>query len=369
MKMKTKAAIVYEYNKPMIVEEVDLDPPREKEVLIQFSSAGLCHSDLSIMRGALPVYPLPCILGHEGAGKIVEVGSAVTKISPNDHALMMWVPVCGDCFYCRRGQHNLCSQKDRTRLGTTLDGSFRLKKGKENIYMMAGVGSFSEFNVVSEQSVLPLQQEIPLDVAALFGCAAITGFGAVINKARVPAGSSVAIVGCGGVGMNVIQAAAIIGATDIVAIDVNTDKLELAKKFGATLTINSLQTDVVEKVKDITSGRGVDYAFEAVGRPDTALSAFNMIRRGGYLVLVGIPNLKETLVLPMIEIPFMEKSVLGCYYGSGDIRLSLDTLIKLYNRGSLKTDLMISARYRLEEINKGFEDLESGKNLRGLIMY
>ena len=367
--MRTKAAVVYEYKKPLVIDEIKMDGPKEKEILIQYKAAGLCHSDLSVTTGVMRLPPLPCIPGHEGAGLVQEVGPGVTKVKPGDHVLLMAVPICGQCYYCLRGHHHLCVDKDKVRLGKMLDGTCRLRKGDQEIHSMMGVGSFSEYNIVSERSVLPLDPEIPFDVAALFGCAVMTGVGAVINKAKVKPGSHVVIVGVGGVGLNVIQGANLANATQIIAIDILDHKLEMAKQFGATHTINASREDALERVRELTGGIGVDYAFEAIGKLETVLTAYQMIRRGGSVVIVGIPDMETKLVLPLYEIPQMEKNILGCYYGSGDARILLRMLIQLYKGGRLKTDQLISRRYSLEEINSGFKDLESGKNTKGVIIF
>jgi S-(hydroxymethyl)glutathione dehydrogenase/alcohol dehydrogenase len=367
--MKTKAAVLYEYGKPLIIEELELAGPKEKEVLVKNRAAGLCHTDLSVINGIVRMPPLPCVPGHEGAGVIQEVGRGVTKVKPGDSVLLMWVPICGQCYYCLRGQPYLCAEKDKTRSGTMLDGTYRLRKGTRNIHSMLGVGCFSEYNVVSEQSLLPIDPTIPFDLAAVAGCGVITGVGAVINKAKVRPGSTVAVMGAGGVGLNVIQGAVLANATKILAIDILDRKLELAKLFGATHVINASKEDPLKKVMEITKGMGVDYAFEAIGKAETALTTYKLIRRGGYAVVVGVPDLEAKLTLPLYEIPLMEKSILGCNYGSGEPRVDLVTFLELYKAGRIHLDELVTHRYRLEEINAGFKDLEAGKNARGMIIY
>jgi len=367
--MKTKAAVLYEYGKALVIDELELASPKEKEVLIKNKAAGLCHTDLSIINGVIRMPPLPCIPGHEGAGVVQEVGPGVTKVKAGDPVLLMWVPVCGQCYYCLRGQTYLCAEKDKTRSGTMLDGTCRLRKGSQDIHSTLGVGCFTEYNVVSEQSVLPIDPSIPFDMAAVVGCGVITGVGAVINKAKVKPGSSVAVVGVGGVGLNVIQGAVLANATKIMAIDILDSKLELARQFGATHVINASKEDPLERVMEITQGIGADYAFEAVGTAEAALTAYNLIRRGGCVVVVGVPGLDAKLTLPLVEIPGMEKSILGCNYGSGDSRTDLITLLELYKAGRIHLEQLVTKRYSLEEINRGFEDLEAGKNIRGVIIY
>ncbi|RJR27589.1 MAG: Zn-dependent alcohol dehydrogenase [Desulfobacteraceae bacterium] len=367
--MKTRAAVLHEYKKPLVIEELELEGPKEKEVLVQYKAAGLCHTDLSILHGTLTMPPLPCIPGHEGAGVVKEVGPGVTKVKPGDHVLAMWVPVCGRCVYCLKDQPYLCAEKDKARGGSMLDGTFRLKKGDRHIHSMMGVGTFSEYNVLSEQSILPIDKDLPFDLTSVVGCAVITGVGAVLNKAKVKPGSSVAVVGVGGIGLNVIQGAVLANATTIIAIDILDEKLELAKQFGATHTINALKQDPVEKALDITNRIGIDYSFEALGKTETAMTCFKMLRRGGNAVIVGVPGLDKTLTLPMYEFSLMEKSMLGSYYGSADSRSQLKVLLDLYKTGRLKLDQLVTKRYPFEQINEGFKDLESGKNARGVVVY
>jgi S-(hydroxymethyl)glutathione dehydrogenase/alcohol dehydrogenase len=250
-----------------------------------------------------------------------------------------------------------------------LDGTTRLSDGKQEIHSMLGVGTFSQYNVVSEQSVLPMDKDIPFDIAALFGCAVITGIGAVLNRAKVPPGSRVAILGLGGVGLNLVQGAYLANATQIIAIDRFKQKLDLARQFGATHLIDVTQEDPAERIQQLTNGMGIDFAFEAIGKAETIAMSYQFLRRGGTLVLVGIPNGEARFPLPLQEMVQFEKAVLGCYYGSGDIRLGLKTILDLYKTGRLKTDLMISHRYSLEEINTGLADMESGRNVRGVIVY
>jgi S-(hydroxymethyl)glutathione dehydrogenase/alcohol dehydrogenase len=367
--MKTKAAVLYEYNQPLQVEELDLDNPREKEVLVEMKSAGLCHSDLSIMKGVIRMPPLPCILGHEGAGIVREVGPGVTRVKPGDHVMMLWVPSCGQCYYCRKRQPYLCADKDKTRAGTMLDGTYRLKKGTQNINMMMGVGTFNRYNTVSERSVLPISPKIPFELAAVVGCSVMTGAGAVLNKAKVEPGSSVAVVGTGGVGLSVILGAVMANATQIIAIDILDNKLEMAKQLGATHTINAKKEDPVKKVMEITGGIGADYSFEVIGNEETAITTYRLIRRGGSAVMLGIPHPESKLSLPLFEIPLMEKSVLGCYYGSGNLQGDLPMFLDLYQVGRLPLEKMITQRYRFEDINQGFADLEAGNNARGVVIF
>lgn len=367
--MKTNAAVLYEYGKPLIVEELDLEGPKPGEVLVEYKAAGICHSDLSILTGKFAMPPIPCVAGHEGAGVVVEVGAGVTRVKPGDHVLAIWVPSCGQCYYCIRHQPYLCVQRDRARTGVMIDGTTRLKKGKLSIVSMMGVGTFSNHNVLSEKSVLPMDKDISFEAAAVTGCAVVTGVGAVLNTAKVEPGSSVAVVGIGGVGLNVIQGALLANATTIIAIDLLDNKLELARQFGATHTINPGKENLQEKINSITGGIGVDYSFEVIGTPKTSQMAFDIIRRGGAAVMVGIAGAQDTIPLPLPQISGMEKRVLGCYYGSANLLADLKTLLDLYKNGRIKVMELITTHYPLKEINKGFEDLKSGGNARGVIRY
>jgi S-(hydroxymethyl)glutathione dehydrogenase/alcohol dehydrogenase len=367
--MKTKAAVLYNSKTPLVIDELDLDGPKEKEVLVKYKVAGLCHSDLSIINGVLKTAAFPVVLGHEGAGIVEEVGPGVSLVKPGDRVVLMGVPVCGQCYYCLRGQYNLCVTGGKVRGGTMLDGTCRLKKGEQDIRVQSGLGCYSEYNVVGEQSILPLDPDIPFDIAGVFGCGILTGVGAVINKAKVRPGSSVAVVGVGGVGLNVVQGAVLANASKIIAIDLLNNKLEMAKKLGATHTINSSTEDPVKRIMELTAGIGVDYAFEVIGKPETALTTFKLIRRGGFAVFMGLAGPDAVVTLPQIEFVFMEKSVLGCFLGSGDMRIDLLTLLSLYKTGRLKAAELITNRYKLEEINMGFRDLETGKSARGVVIY
>ena len=367
--MKTKAAVLFEYRKPLVVEQLDLEGPKAGEVLVEYKAAGICHSDLSILNGIIAMPPLPCIPGHEGAGVVVEAGAGVTRVKAGDHVLAIWVPSCGQCYYCIRHQPYLCVQRDRARTGVMMDGTSRIKKGTQSIAYMMGVGTFSHYNVLSEKSVLPMDKDIPFEVAAVTGCAVITGVGAVLNAAKVQPGSSVAVVGIGGVGLNVIQGAVLANATTIIAIDLLDNKLDLARKFGATHTINPGKENFQEKVNSITGGIGVDYSFEVIGTPQTAQMAFDIIRRGGTAVMVGIAGAQDTIPLSLLQLAGMEKRIIGCYYGSANMLADLKILLDLYKRGRIKVRELITKDYALEEINKGFDDLKSGGNARGVIKY
>ena len=366
--MKTTAAVLYEHNTPLVVDELDLAAPKQGEVLVEMKAAGICHSDLSVITGVFTMPPLPAVPGHEGAGIVREVGPGVDKVKPGDHVLILWVPTCGHCYYCQHGQPYLCQLRDFARSGMMPDGTHRLTKGEIKIFNMVGVGTFNRFNVVSQNNLLLIDDDVPFEIAALTGCGVMTGVGAVLNTGQVKPGSSVVIIGTGGVGINVIQGAVLAGATKIIAVDLLDGKLELAKDFGATHTVNPAKENLQEKVLAITKGIGADYAFDIVGSPKIVETAVGLIRRGGKVVMVGMGPADQKLDLPLTPLLVMEKSLLSCYYGSSNLCTDLTTLLDLYKVGRLKLDKLITARYPLEEINQGFADLVAGKNLRGVII-
>jgi S-(hydroxymethyl)glutathione dehydrogenase/alcohol dehydrogenase len=367
--MKTRAAVLYDYQTPLKIQDVELDDPKEREVMVRFKSAGLCHSDLSVVNGVLKP-PTPIVPGHEGAGVVEKTGTGVSKVRAGDHVVLLWVPVCGQCYYCRRGETILCELKDKIRRGTMLDNTYRMRNERgQGIGKMGGVGSFSEYNVVNEENLLIIDKDIPFDAAAIAGCALITGLGAVLNKAKVEPGSTVAVVGSGGVGLNIIQACTLAKAGKIIAIDILEHKLDMAEQFGATHVINAASQDPVSKVMEITDKIGVDYAFEALGTVETAKKAFSLIRRGGQMIMVGIPSKDDEFCFSLAELPLMDKSISGSYYGSGDIAADIKAFLELYKSGSIKLDELITNRYSLDTINEGMRDLETGKNARGVIVY
>jgi Zn-dependent alcohol dehydrogenase len=249
-----------------------------------------------------------------------------------------------------------------------LDGTYRTTKGNQNVGKFTAVGSFSEYNVVNQESCISIDPDIPFEVAAVSGCAVLTGVGAVLNTAKVTRDSSVVVVGIGGIGLFIIQGAVLANATKIIAIDILDNKLEYARQLGATHLINSSREDPVKKVMEITNGFGADYAFEALGKSDTSQTAFSSIRRGGKAVIVGIPKPGTTITLPMAEFSQMEKNLCGCYYGSSNARADLKTYLNLYKAGRLKIAETITSRYSLDEINEGFNDMKSGKNVRGVVL-
>ena len=284
-----KAAILTGLDQPLEIHDVDLESPHAGEVRVRMAASGVCHSDLSVQNGTLMGVP-PIVLGHEGAGIVEEVGEGVTSVKPGDHVVISWVPQCGDCYHCERDQGHLCKAADQAlATGGLLDGTPRFKLNDANVGQMAASGTFSEVSVIPESGAVKIPDDVDMKVAALIGCGVLTGVGAALNTADIKKGDTVAVVGCGGVGLNVIQGARIKGAGEIIAIDMNETKLQMAKEFGATATINASQGDPVSQVMSMTDERGADVAFEVIGLGPTIDQAITMTRRGGQAILVGVP--------------------------------------------------------------------------------
>lgn len=366
--MKTHAAVCYERNQPVVVEEIDLDPPQQSEILLRIAASGVCHSDLSVVTG-IQTHALPEVLGHEGAGVIEAVGPGVTRFKEGDRVMLSFVSSCGTCEYCTRGRHCLCAVHFSGPRGFMLDGTTRFHKNGERIHHFSRLGTMSQYCVVPENSVVPVPDDIGLDKAALVGCGVTTGMGAALRTANVEFGSSAAIIGAGGVGLNVIQGARLAGAEKIIAIDRDPGKLAAAKNFGATHTVNASEVDAVEGVKALTNGEGVDYSFEAIGRSDTIEQAFHMLRMGGTAVVIGIPAADATITLPAGLFPFGERKLIGSFFGSAQSRVDMPRILNLYRSGRVMLDELVTKTYRLEEVNEAFTDLKAGRNLRGVILF
>jgi NDMA-dependent alcohol dehydrogenase len=367
--MKARAAILFQAKQPLDVREVEVAAPRAGEVLVHMAAAGVCHSDLHVMKGDLSA-PLPAILGHEGAGVVAEVGAGVSELAPGDHVIPLWRLACGECEYCTGGRPALCAAGIEIRRTGVLPGGgtgFRLN-GTE-IKRFGGVSTFSEYSVIPEKALLPIPKDLPLDRAALLGCAVITGFGAVVNAARVRPGSLVAVFGCGGVGLNVIQTAALAGAAKVIAVDLKDAKLEYARRFGATHTVNGTAGDAVEQVRALTAGRGVDFAFEVVGLPSCMRQAFDVLARCGVAVVVGIGPTAAEVSIPVIPLAWEDRVLMGSLYGSSRPRIDIPRLIDLYRAGKLKLDELLTRSYPLEKINDAYAALERGEVARSVVTF
>jgi S-(hydroxymethyl)glutathione dehydrogenase/alcohol dehydrogenase len=304
-----KAAVLYEPRKPLVIENLRLDPPQAGEVRVRVAANGVCHSDLHVMTGDMRM-PLPMVLGHEGAGIVAEVGPGVTSVHEGDHVVLSFQPVCGTCHACTQGRPNLCETRPKA-LGVLLDGTTRLHKNGQDVYHFANTASFAEETVVPESCAIKIRADIPLDCACFVGCGVMTGVGAAINTARVQPGSSVTVIGCGGVGLNVIQGAALAEAHQIIAIDLLDNKLEFAKVFGATHCLNSAHDDPLKAVLELTHGRGVEFAFEVISTPKTIELAFRMTARGGVCTIVGVSPESARISLNPNVFTLMEKTLKG----------------------------------------------------------
>lgn len=372
--MKTRGAILrtapsdppYSESTPLTIEEVHLDPPEAGEVLVEVVTAGLCHSDLSVINGSRP-RPLPMLLGHEGAGIVREVGQGVSHVDVGDHVVFTFVPSCGGCVPCLTGRPALCTPgAEANAAGTLLGGGTRLRSGDGSaIRHHLGVSCFAEHAVLASNSVVRVPQHIPFDTAAVFGCAMLTGVGAVTNTASVRPGSSVAVFGLGGVGMAVLLGAVLAGAHPIIAIDSVAEKLDLAARLGASATVLA-GPDAEEEVRGHLPG-GVDYAFDAVGHVDVLASAFAVTGRGGTTVAVGLPHPDAVVTLPAVTVTAEERRLIGSYMGSAVARRDIPRLIRLHEAGRLPVEHLVAPSIPLSEINQGLDVLASGASVRQLI--
>ncbi len=357
----------YANSKPLVVEDVHLDPPGPGELLIKIKATGLCHSDLSVINGDRP-RPMPMILGHEAAGEVEECGAGVTDLKPGDHVVLAFVPSCGSCLPCMEGRPGLCEPGARANgAGTLLSGARRLTFHQEPIYHHIGVSGYAEYAVVSRRSAIKVDSSLPAHEAALFGCAVLTGVGAVINTGKVPAGSSVAVVGLGGVGLSSLLAANLVGAAEIVAVDTNSQKLEVASRLGATKTVK-VGPDAVKEVRDLTNG-GVDFAFEMASSVPALQLAFDITKRGGTTVTASLPHPEHRLSIPAVLLTAEERTLKGSYVGSCVPARDIPRFISLYQQGKLPVDKLLSEIVSLEQLNEAFDRLAEGKSIRQVMTF
>jgi len=372
MARKGKAAICRELNKPVVVETISVEGPKRGEVTVKMAACGVCHSDLSATNGTIALPP-PLVLGHEAAGEVIEVGEGVAGgpggLAVGDHVVTSFIYMCGKCRFCTGGRPVLCVEQGKALL-TPPEGTPRVHDaGGKPLNIFSGCGVMAEYATLSADNVVKIDPKIPLDRAALVGCAVTTGVGAVFNTARVEPGSTVVVFGCGGVGLNAIQGAAIAGAERILAVDTMESKLEMAKKFGATDTLVAKPgEDPTKEIKKRTGG-GPDYAFECVGAGALAEIAYKVIRRGGKAVIVGVARPTESTAFKPMSMVFEEKTLQGSYFGSCVPRIDFPRMLQLYMAGKLKLDELITRRYKIDEAPQAFADLESGKNARGVIVF
>jgi len=358
-----KAAVLREINKPLVIEDIQHGKPGPREVLVRTVAAGVCHSDLHFQNGSYP-YPLPAVLGHESAGVVEAVGSDVTYVKPGDHVITCLSAFCGHCEHCLTGHMSLCQEPELQRAPGQPS---RLEKGGENIWQFLNLSSFAEYMLVHEHAIAKIRPDMPLDRAALIGCGVTTGVGAVIHTAKVEPGSTVAVIGCGGVGLSAINGAAIAGAARIIAVDMVPSKLELARKFGATDVVNAKEVDAVGTVVEMTQG-GVHYSFEAIGLKVTAEQSFKMLRRGGTATIIGMIPVGTNIELHGPEF-LMERKIQGSNMGSNRFRVDMPRFVEFYLQGRLHLDDLISRRIRLEDVNDGMDALKTGEVARSVIMF
>ncbi len=366
-----KAAVLATIGEALEVRtDVEVAPPQAGEVSVRMAASGVCHSDLSMRDGVIPA-AIPMILGHEGAGIVEEVGDGVDGVTPGDHVVISWTPQCGECYWCVHGQPYLCDVAVRaSRAAGLLDGTTRATSHGEELKQMAFSGTFAELTVVPAISVVKIPGDFPLQLAALLGCGVLTGVGAALNTADIAPGDSVAVIGCGGVGLNVIQGARIAGAGQIIAIDVQPAKLELARQFGATHTIDASEGDTVRAVRGLTEGRGADVSLEVIGLGPTIEQAVKMTRRGGQVVLVGVPSREVFLNIEVFaDVLLQERKILGCWYGSSDPQRDIPRLIERYRDGTLMLDELVSRTIDLDDVNEAFAAMERGEVARSVINY
>jgi Zn-dependent alcohol dehydrogenase len=363
-----KAVVIRETGKPVSVERIEVDAPRNGEVTVRLAACGVCHSDLSATNGTIP-YPMPLVLGHEGAGVVVAVGEGVTQYALGDHVVSSFVSMCGRCHYCQTGRPQLCVQSLKS-LYTLPDGTVRTRDATGlPINVFLGCGVMAEFATLHQDNVVKVDRQMPLDRAALISCGVMTGVGAAVNTAKVQAGSIAVVFGCGGVGLNAIQGCAIAGAGMIVAVDTSDDKLELAKQFGATHGFNVTGQENAAKSLFKLTGGGADYAFDCVGAGKISEMAWGVLRRGGTAVIVGIAGPKDQIHLNAQAVATSEKTLTGSYYGSARPQLDFPRLIGLYRSGRLKLDELITRTYSIDEAPRAFADLDAGKQGRGVILF
>ncbi len=366
--MRIRAAVLWEQGKPLSVEAAELDAPGPGEVLVEIKAAGVCHSDLHPARGDWPI-KTPLVLGHEGAGIVREVGPSVTKVRPGDHVVLCWAPACGVCPPCREGRAVLCDRAEKTNYRNRLpSGAARLHARDRDVAPFLGTACFADSVVVAEEGAIPVPDDVPFESLATLGCAVLTGVGAVANTARVPAGSRVAVIGVGGVGLNIVQGARIAGCEQIIAIDRRPVPLSLATQFGATHTLEA-SDDTAKAVRELTAGRGADFVFDSVGSPSTLTTALNSTRKGGAVVLTGLSRADSQGSFAMFPFVMQEKRLLGSVYGSGQPSRDIPRLVSLFQEGKLKLRELVSRTYALDGVNEALEALAASDGARGVIRW
>lgn len=364
--MTTRAAVLEAIDEPLVVGDVELEDPGPGEVRIRIEASGVCHSDWNAATGASAT-PLPAVLGHEGSGTVEEIGAGVTAVAPGDQVVLSWLPSCGTCRSCVSGRPSLCEAATKQMGDGSLPGGrFRLSARGDRIYHYSYLSTFARHAVVHERSCVRVPQGTDPEVAALVGCAVMTGIGAVLNRAKVEPGSTVAIFGAGGVGLSAVMGARLAGAERIIAVETVTKKRDLALDLGATLALDGRDPGLAETLLDLTEG-GVDYAFEAVGLPQLLELAFSVTRPGGMIVAIGVPPDGSTVSLPGPQLVRSERVVTGTFYGSSRPSIDMAMILRLYADGRLPLDKLIGHRYPLEAVNEAFSDMLAGDTGRGVL--
>jgi S-(hydroxymethyl)glutathione dehydrogenase / alcohol dehydrogenase len=364
--MRANAAVLYEVGKPVVIEDVDVLEPAAQEVQVRWVANGVCHSDLHVITGDYP-HPLPVILGHEAAGVVERVGAGVQSVKPGDHVCSSYIPSCGKCWYCIGGQPTMCALRDKPRW-FMLDGTARFRKGSQPLHHFLQVSGYATHAVLPEESVIPIRKDVPLDIACLVSCGVLAGAGPVFNRAKVPPGASVAVFGCGGVGLNTIQAAKLVGAGKIIAVDVNAQKLRWAEEMGATHAVDASREDPVARVHALSGRGGVDFAFEVVGTQQTIEQALASTHRGGTCVVVGVsPAGTRISVDPGMLL--QQRVLTGSSFGAGHQRTDVPMLLDLFMEGRYQLKGMVSRRLPLSELNHAFDLMQQGEVKRSVIVY
>jgi S-(hydroxymethyl)glutathione dehydrogenase/alcohol dehydrogenase len=369
--MKMNAAVLWEVNGDWNVEEVELDGPKDGEVLVSFEATGLCHSDHHIRTGDMAGAPLPMIGGHEGAGIVQEVGPGVRDLKAGDHVVASFLPACGRCRWCATGHQNLCDMGALILVGVQADGTYRRRARGRDVGAMAGVGTFAQYGTLSETSLVKIDDDLPLSRACLLGCGITTGWGSAVNTADVRPGDTVVVIGCGGIGSGAIQGARLAGAEKIVVVDIVESKRDKAFQFGATHFVTSMP-EATALVAELTKGVMADSALLTVGLAEGPMigEALDIVRKGGAVVLTAIASMADvTPTLPMFFFTLFQKRLLGSLYGEANPRADIPRLLSLYREGKLLLDEAVTAEYKLNDINEAYDDMLAGRNIRGVVIH
>lgn len=368
IRVQIQAAVLWQQGKPLSVERIEIGAPGPGEVLVEMRAAGVCHSDLHPARGDWPM-KTPVVLGHEGVGIVREAGSGVTQVVKGDHVVLCWAPACGVCAACREGRAVLCERLDRVTYRNRLpSGASHLRAGEQVIAPFLGTACFADFVIVPEEGAIRVAPDVPFEALATLGCAVLTGVGAVTTAGRVPAGSTVVVIGAGGVGLNVIQGAAICGSAEIIAIDRHARPLDIAKRFGATRTLDAT-VGIAAAIRDLTGGRGADFVFDTVGSPETLAAALESLRKGGTVVLTGLSRADNQGAVAMFPFVMHEKKLIGSVYGSGKPAEDIPRLVSWFQHGRLKLRELVARTYPLSRINEALDALASSDGARGVITW